>query len=543
MKKTIAAATFVLLGAGGAAIGAIPISGSDTLEDVTKFMLSQFPAQCNPGGTLTYIGGGTTTGETAMRNGTQSVAPMSRALGAGICAVAPARLPTTANLFFCLDGLAIVSNANVTPTKPLSSCQLASSTTVAGYTFTGWQDILKVLYAGVHNNASKDCNSAVRNALAADYNSIFQVACAGNGACAGKPIQHLWRRSDLSGTTDTFLALLGLPGVATAPFCNGFVGTAAAGNGDFADNDPIRRPCVGRGDLNPTATLPGSEQVCNRASATDATKNTLGLVLPVFVPESHVNLPAAQIFPTAFCTFGFFDYRDWPAALGLCPDGQDPANYAGTCLIPYENAAGGPNFACLNRQNNRGIYLEAINGDGRVHNLVLRRPDSQILRDAAPRNRRLVGSFYRIHTNRILANGCSVTCQEQSSTRQIGCLVSASPCSLGFAGLEAATIATNNCASALKVNNVEPSVGNIQNLVLGGTTYPISRKLYFNTTQFNSPIADPDQQAVLNCFKDPARAQQACEGGGFVRSPNPPTCEDFNESACPGAPANVNACL
>ena len=45
MKNTIAVATFVLLGAGVAAVGAqLPnLRGSDTLEDVTQFMLAPGP--------------------------------------------------------------------------------------------------------------------------------------------------------------------------------------------------------------------------------------------------------------------------------------------------------------------------------------------------------------------------------------------------------------------------------------------------------------------------------------------------------------------
>jgi hypothetical protein len=550
MKKTIAAATFVLLGAGGAAIGAIQLAGSDTLEDVTKIML-QDPA-CNPNGTLSYIGGGSSTGENAMRAGTQDVSPMSRAIGAGICtmtATATRSPATSANLFFCLDGLAIVANSNVAPGKPESACGLAFNTTVATsagpYTFNAWQDILKVLFAGVDHNNVKDCNSPIRNALAASYNSVFQTACAGSGVCTGA-IQHLFRRSDLSGTTDTFLSLVGLPAIATNPFCNGVgITTPGAGNADFVDNDPIRRPCVGRGDQAPSPTLPGSEQICNKVTATDATKNTLGLLLPIFVPETHTGLPADQVFPQQFCTFGFFAFRDNPAAITECPDGQNPANYAGTCLLPYQDTPTGPNFACISRANNRSIYLEQIAGDGRIYNMTLRRADAQILRDAPPRNRRLTGSFYRIHTNRILRNGSGTGCSLASSTTQIGCLVGASPCSLGFAGKEAALFASN-AATALKVRDTAPTVANIQNLVLtpGNTAddYPISRKLYFNSVKYNQTIADADQAALFACFKNPAKAVASCEAGGFVRSPFDPQCEDFNEQTACGAASNVNAC-
>ena len=37
----------------------------------------------------------------------------------------------------------------------------------------------------------------------------------------------------------------------------------------------------------------------------------------------------------------------------------------------------------------------------------------------------------------------------------------------------------------------------------------------------------------MGCFRDPATAELECPngGGGFVVSPNPPTCEDFDEVA------------
>ena len=39
----------------------------------------------------------------------------------------------------------------------------------------------------------------------------------------------------------------------------------------------------------------------------------------------------------------------------------------------------------------------------------------------------------------------------------------------------------------------------------------------------------------MGCFRNRTQAEAACVAGGFVVSPNPPTCEDFNEASHVGA--------
>ena len=166
---------------------------------------------------------------------------------------------------------------------------------------------------------------------------------------------------------------------------------------DFADNDPIRRKCA-----NGTATFPGQQEVCNKAGvpSSDPTQNTLGLVLPIFVAE---NLTAAQNYPLPPCTFGQFATVSNPnvVACAYAPLGPHPAI---ACLVPFEALpGGGRNFACNNSRTNRGFYLQSTVGDGRAYNLVLRRPDGAIQRDASLR--RLVGSYYQLHKTTVLIGG------------------------------------------------------------------------------------------------------------------------------------------
>jgi hypothetical protein len=565
MRKTIASAIFLLAGAGAAALGA-NLRGSDTMEDVTKFMLNPAGSPFCAGTTgIVYLGGGSTNGEQAM-TGTgaaplnaplQSAAPMSRALGAAaVCATKQGSPATAAGVFVCLDGLAIVGNSSANQ----ATCDIKFATG------NDWRDVLRLVYAGA--NASPDntgagsvanCTSTARRNLVNNWNSMFNAPCNGSIACT--QMQHAWRRNDLSGTTDTFLSLLGLPAINTAQyaFCNaaGLVGPATLANtGDFSDNDPIRRACIGRGDLA------NSEQICNNVNATGADQNTLGLVQVVFVPETHSGLPADQLYATVNCSLGFFEWRDNPAAVPLCPYGLPPQ--VGACLLPYNNAATGPNFACLNRQTNRGFFLEANTGDGRVYNLAARRADSTILRDA--NNRRLMHSAYRIHTTRVLTGSTTVGCQLGSGTTQIGCLASASPCSIGFSGREALS---QPSTVALRVKGLGPTPTNIQNLILNPSlAYPIARKLYYNSvvnpdivnlgvvTATGTPVGTTafrqQQLALKTCFANAASAKTACEASGFVEAPGGPVCEDFNEqnpvnppagtpAGC-GAATNANAC-
>jgi hypothetical protein len=542
MRKTLASATFLLLGAGAAALGA-NLKGSDTLEDVTKFMLAN--GFCPNTSGLVYTGGGSTDGEQAM-TGTgpapldvpaQSAAPMSRALGNAVCTTKQGTAASAAGIFTCLDGLAIVSSSGSAP-----SCDLKYTPGSA----TDWRDVLRMVYAGAKaspDNTGMDCNSTARQTLVANWGNLFNGTCAGSVPCT-TGLQHAFRRSDMSGTTDTFLSLLGLPARTANPFCNGvgITGTISLTNTtDFADNDPIRRTCAGTNGV----TAAG-EQVCSRPLPTSgASQNTLGLVQVVFVPETSATLTQAQIYPTAACTSGKFGWVSQPTGLA-CPYGK-PATL-GACLLPYQETPSGPNYACVNSRINRGFFLGATApaGDGRVFNLVTRQTNGTILRDA--NNRRLLGSFYRIHTTQPIAGGTG-TCQHASSTGQIGCLVAASPCSIGFAGREAAA---QPGAVALRVRGVAPTTADIQALITSpATAYPIARKLYYNS------VVNPDiaglgtagtlafrqaQAALKTCFATPALAKTACETYGFVEAPGGPKCEDFNEQTACGAASNVNAC-
>ena len=96
------------------------------------------------------------------------------------------------------------------------------------YVFADWKDVLAVVYAGQNHTSARallgttsktrnpariNCASPVRKALADNWGTLFNTNCAATGDplnCV--KLKHAFRRGDLSGTTDTFVTLVGLAG-------------------------------------------------------------------------------------------------------------------------------------------------------------------------------------------------------------------------------------------------------------------------------------------------------------------------------------------
>jgi hypothetical protein len=121
-----------------------------------------------------------------------------------------------------------------------ASYDTAISTSAGSYTFNGWRDVLRVLLAGMDQNAGsditkRDCNSPVRQALANSWGKFFENDCqASQGEWPGRTsctaLRHIFRPDDFSTATDTLTALLGLPNVIT-PGTTVTVTSAAADGG------------------------------------------------------------------------------------------------------------------------------------------------------------------------------------------------------------------------------------------------------------------------------------------------------------------------
>ena len=87
--------------------------------------------------------------------------------------------------------------------------------------------------------------------------------------------------------------------------------------------------------------------------------------------------------------------------------------------------------------------------------------------------RRFARRYYGVHMARPDSSQAPATiatgCTYETDTGQIGCLVKASPCSIGFAGREAADDGPTFANLALRVNNIISNTTNIENLATGGT--------------------------------------------------------------------------
>jgi hypothetical protein len=289
------------------------------------------------------------------------------------------------------------------------------------------------------------------------------------------------------------------------------------------------------------------------------TPGSLGLVLTIdeAIGQASVgggDVTNAVVFPTTVCPTGRFIFR--PAAprqgaLGRferCPNGAAPR--AGSCLHPVD----ANNNTCLNTRLNKPQEPGFGNADGRAYNLMFRAAGGAVQTDT--RGRPVTGFFNRIHATQPAVAGADATfCRRVSATEQIGCLVAASPCSLGFAGREAAsgefepprTGFVNPNTIALKVDGIDPELACVRNLVTTPATtddYPLSRKLYLNSVA-GFETATAAEQQLARCFSGTVAGVDLngiVEESGFITLPGAPFCEDFNEQTLCSDADNDNAC-
>ena len=140
-------------------------------------------------------------------------------------------------------------------------------------------------------------------------------------------------------------------------------------------------------------------------------------------------------------------------------------------------------------------------------------------------------------------------CQEDDDTSQIGCLTDSDPCSIGYAGREAAksfpglgtpAIPQSAPLKALAVNGTPPftppSVSADPDLALDnllappGTTplYPFSRRLYFSTIYGFGNLKGGEQE-LAQCYANNAIVGPAMTSHGFVAVPGGVQCLDYPE--------------
>jgi hypothetical protein len=655
----MATAAFLTLG-----LGAVPkanaqllMKGSDTLEDVAKDAI----AAAGLSAAITYVGGGSGGGQGAMTSTppTQQIAPMSRQLNSTACTTLGA---TIGQELIGLDGIAIVAgnqpggdsdeqtastaddcNDNISGGTVLAvpGCTTADGCDASGnYTFTDWKDVLAVVYAGqnhtsaaqlisgARNPARINCGGAVRRTLVDNWGALFQNGTGAQscrtGACT--KLRHAFRRDDISGTTDTFVGLVGLVAIppyttafdaspvflpkpdaaATAnPFCNAGEKKMNKGDSDYLDLDPIRRATdqqsgtrlafeqVGEGSLpafggnnNDTNCTDGDSTVSGiqaQVPPTDSSSSSapnvlpsqvitgstaalqdelgfpaggaavtkpntrvcLGLVLPIVVPGNYTSEDAffganastapvqCSIDPVTGTTVRVNKIIDTTFTASLCPDGKPQP-----CLVPVNNSTGTNNFNCyvaglnpalLPLRTNTGYNLHPLTSAGLFKRDNYVNPNIPISGGIpAARQNRVVTAFMRLHFNQVTnLNGSAPTlpagqfCRQLSATNQIGCLVKANTCTIGFAGREG--VDPNSVADnfAFKLNNIAPSKTNIQNLVTTAALtddYPLARGLYVNSVIGFSAVTG-NELTLLNYVRNPANIDPIIIARNFVEVP------------------------
>ena len=267
----------------------------------------------------------------------------------------------------------------------------------------------------------------------------------------------------------------------------------------------------------------------------------------------------------------------------LCPNGDLSGATGDACFVPADSN-GNPNCisylgrdstpaaaTCSNNQGSPDGIACSTSGpapntvDVRTYNLYsyVFNPASSVWSVNVDDSFRPVlgGAFYRIHTsqNMLLPNQPSAMvgtaiCNYQDASQQIGCLVQASPCSIGYAGRSGLTAAmpkgsTSVNSVAMNILGVPPATQCVQTF-----EYKYSRKLYLDTLLGFGALSSGDPQlALAQCEADPTRIVQAVDFRGFIDLPDSgfnsangaqggsPLCESFNEQAQCGLNVAVDA--
>jgi hypothetical protein len=219
----------------------------------------------------------------------------------------------------------------------------------------------------------------------------------------------------------------------------------------------------------------------------------------------------------------------------------------GTCIAANLNNTTSTNSGCIaNRGNSEGRAFNMFLWNGSVTNVKYAQYTIPAITQTTFD---FTGAYSRIHQYETALGGAASACQYQDMTDQIGCLVQADPCSIGFAGNAAKYdavpggvangVATNppragtngplGTFDSVRVAQVYPGTSAVQLLGLGGE-YQLARKLYFNSlvgfAQLGTAatatwtdngtdelqIARYEAQNVLVCSDNSAAGNATCAG-------------------------------
>jgi hypothetical protein len=225
-----------------------------------------------------------------------------------------------------------------------------------------------------------------------------------------------------------------------------------------------------------------------------------------------------------------------PGRIMVCNDGGLKAA-GGNCRLAINNTASPNRFDCLydswgggalGAQDPRSYNLSPVNNLGNMSTILDNYQNPNF--PGVTQLRRFARRFYGLHMvrpdNSAATASATAPCRRATDTDQIGCLVKTSPCSIGFAGREGADAVAPFNNLSLRVQGIQPTNANVQNLVTGGTpVYPIARTLWFNSFQdpivgFLSPNLSTAESALSTCMGLPA----ACTMDADCVAPSSPPC-------------------
>lgn len=450
---------------------------------------------------------------------------------------------------------------------------------------SAWKDVLRLLYTGYENtqalNANTDnrttrCNSAARQALIANWRNLFNGVDCGNAGnnCSGG-LRKAYRRDDSSGTTGFFLEAISVAfgssnlgqrsvvynavgdAIQVMPsnvsFCDGghnegwfptnTTGTPPALTAKFDLGDPIRKNCVASDDL----------------CAFDGKMPVVRSIKSTFTPDP---LDPLSGYPKKQCTSGAFARKAYIDAVSqpVCPDGTRP-NLAG-CKFPYYTDDGGvtKDFDCINSQVSLPLTVPGST-DGRCYNFVMHQTNGTVrlqqgagptaLPHVASWRENMVAIDVLNTAGKVYAAG-EFVCREVDATRNIGCLVGKTTCTVGFAGREAAFNTGSDShlySEPVKLRGVTPNNTDILSF-----NYGIARDLWINAPHGFENLSDDcagrggtaadcaDELAIATALYNTTNVPgntvgDICLASGFVPLPDI-TCKGTTANAGCGAPTS-----
>jgi len=515
--------------------------GSTDLRGLSEAVLASCPAAA----ALQFVPTSANGAEQRLFSASQELAPMTRLLDPKlVCQASDPREAQGAML--AVEALGVFANASSVqcstaslahqgqlnfPTPcPELGC-FGSSYSFSGFTGLfgeGWKDVLRLLFTGIHHNGVRDCGSPVRRALIANHEQLFNPGCAVPGRCPAG-LSHVYRPGDATSAARGFLALLSLPEIEQAPFCNGTT---------YDDRDKVRVPCV------------PSDRTCSNYESQDKTS---GVVVSLAVPSNHAD---SVRYPTLPCTPGVFRRaQSYLLTTGYCKDNPSQSCFlssecgvggickkelcperdvtvGGTCRVPIRLDASQPTgyrFDCVNTQSNI-TPTQSVREDGRVFNTYLYNARGILQTDQ--NGKKIVGARYRVRQD---------SCQLPDSDDQIRCTAAEDICSLGLTR-RPRTFAPSG-AQLLASRGIEATQENIQKITTApADTYPLSIPLFVNTLVGFDRVSAPEEAGATACFLDAATLRtKAPPQGLFSLKDGIPACIDFDETRCNLLGCSTNA--